>query len=263
MALRYFEDGDVTDFLQEKIKEASANGELEALMLTGMTHEGAIAIIQSYVDQTGDVQTAAVLSALAPKLYVQDKRPQRQRGVGPQVDASGPNPVVAAQIEGWFEAYSELLDRWRLFRYRALFDIDKGQHVSIAMSPRRPCQEAEGSSTGEVVKGTIEPVEWIPRQIELRCTVCGTSVGVGGPTPSSDAPNTTTVSCLLSSPSRPDASQVAACPQCGVRLPRCTICRQHMSFPGEPVDRLLHNPGLHGKHYSISWHILSTCRHSG
>lgn len=248
IALRFFDDGDVSDFLREKIKEASTTGELEALMLTGMSHEGAIAIIQSYVDQTGDVQTAAVLSALAPKLYVQDKRSQRQRGIGPQVDAFGPNPVIAAQIEGWFEAYSELLDQWRLFRYRALFDIDKGQHVSIAMSPRQACKEADGSSTGEMVKGTIEPVEWIPRQIEIRCTVCGTSIGAGGPKSSSDAPNTATV---------------AACPQCGVRLPRCTICRQHMSFPGEPVDQLLHNPVLHGRHCLIERRTLRFCRHFG
>ena len=193
------------------------------------------------------------MGALAPRLYVQDKQPRRHRS---ESTTSGPvhmensvlassHATIAKQIEGWFHAYAELLDSWKLFHYRAQFDIERGQLVMLAMNPRRACVEIDGNVSGELVTGLIEPVEWVPRQLELRCMACGTSIGVSGPKMLPDVTTGTNVVCCVV-PRLPlflnVELQVAACPQCKQRLPRCVVCRMYMSFAGEPVDQLLHNP---------------------
>ncbi|KAG8827421.1 hypothetical protein FRC19_003219 [Serendipita sp. 401] len=237
MALRFLDDAEVSDFLRENVKEASDTGDITAILLTGI-NEDAIRILQSHIDHTGDVQTAAIMGALAPKLYVYDKQPRRQHSniatTNQEVSTKPQNHTVAKQIQAWFDAYSELLDKWKLFHYRAQFDIDKGHLIMLAMSSRKPSTEVDGTVSGEVVGGLVEMAEWVPRQIELRCNTCGTSIGVSGPKTLPDVSSGTTA--------------VAACPQCKQRLPRCVVCRMFMSFPGEPADSLLHNPVLDGEH---------------
>jgi hypothetical protein len=189
MALRFFEDNDVSQFLNGVVKDAMQSGDLDAIILTGINEE-AIKILQSYIDHTGDIQTAAIMAALAPKLYVQDKHPNRQRRSSISTHSNHTmesgniaigNQTIAAQIEGWFDAYTDLLNSWKLFHHRAQFDIDRGQLVMIAMSPRRACVEDDGAPSGETVNGLVEPVEWVSRQMEMRCMACGSSVGVSGP----------------------------------------------------------------------------------
>jgi hypothetical protein len=107
------------------------------------------------------------------------------------------NVQVAEQIEGWFNAYTELLDGWKLFHYRAQFDIDKGQLVMIAMSPRHSSNDPDGSFFGEMASGLLEPVDWMPRQLELRCQVCGTSIGVSGPKMMPEVPTNTATVCIF------------------------------------------------------------------
>lgn len=256
MALRFFEDDDVSQFLSGIVKDAVQNGDLDAVLLTGI-NEDAIKILQSYIDHTGDIQTAAIMGALAPKLYVQDKHPNRKRrssisAHSNQTTESGSivigNPTMSAQIEGWFDAYTDLLNGWKLFHHRAQFDIDRGQLVMIAMSPRRACVDDDGSPSGETVSAPVEPVEWVPRQMEMRCMACGASVGVSGPKMLPEIAN--------------GMMTVAACPACKQRLPRCVVCRMHMSFPGEPVDKLLHNP-VSGDTLDESLIFCQTCRHGG
>lgn len=136
------------------------------------------------------------MGALAPRLYVQDKQPKRHRSESivsspPHVEEHVTMPTshvtIAKQIEGWFNAYTELLDGWKLFHYRAQFDIDRGQLVMIAMSPRKATVE------GEVVSGPVERMEWVQRQLELRCYTCGTSIGVSGPKMLPDVATGTTI----------------------------------------------------------------------
>ncbi|KIM30639.1 hypothetical protein M408DRAFT_15552 [Serendipita vermifera MAFF 305830] len=196
IALRFFEDSEVSQFLKEKVDEAILHGELDGLYITGI-NEDAIRVLQSYVDNTGDVQTAAIMGSLAPRLYVREKNPRRTRRASistssasgydinrPPIDIS-----ISRQIEGWFDAYTDLLDSWKLFHYRAQFDIEKGQLITIAMSPRKATVEADNAPVGEWTGGTTEPVEWVPRQLEIRCITCGTSVGLSGPKLIFDAPS--------------------------------------------------------------------------
>lgn len=118
-------------------------------------------ILQGYVDATGDVQTAAVLAAYVCPARVRDVRAER-----------------------WIEAYRELLDAWRLFHHRCQFDIERGQVMQESMRA-----------------GELEPGEWVPRQLLIRCNFCNKNMGDGG-----------------------GADTATACPGCGRSLPRCSIC---------------------------------------
>jgi len=231
--LRFFDDGEVSNFLREKVEKAILHGELDGLYVTGI-NEDAIRILQTYVDHTGDVQTAAIIGSLAPKLYVRDKHPKRRRhdsistgsSSGYDVNHSPIDLSIAMQIEGWFDAYTELLDSWKLFHHRSQFDIEKGQLVTIAMSPRRASVDADGTSPGEITSGLLEPVEWVPRQLDIRCITCNTSVGVSGPKIISDAPSSAPTVCATTHPFIPmlsfykggflPAVQTTSTPLCGL-----------------------------------------------
>ncbi|KAJ1304891.1 hypothetical protein OPQ81_006025 [Rhizoctonia solani] len=63
IALRFLDDGQLGQFFQSVKKDLERSGDLEALLFTGLTSSG-LRVLQRYVDNTGDVQTAAILTAL-------------------------------------------------------------------------------------------------------------------------------------------------------------------------------------------------------
>lgn len=131
IALRFLEDRPLSTFLRGLTAECINNGRIDGLVLTGLTRKG-LDVIQGYVDTTGDVQTAAILSSLVCPRKFQDARAQR-----------------------WLEAYRELLDGWKLFYHRCQFDIERGKIVQ------------EGIQAGDTA-----PVEWVPKQFVIRCNYC-------------------------------------------------------------------------------------------
>lgn len=91
-----------------------------------------LSIIRAWLDRTGDVQSAALLASHV-----------------------APARTCDPAVDRWVEAYRGLLDRWQLFHERCQFDIDRGEVLQAA-----------------VREGSIEPFEWAPRQIVLRCNYC-------------------------------------------------------------------------------------------
>ena len=122
-------------------KDLERSGDLEALLFTGLTSSG-LRVLQRYVDNTGDVQTAAILTALVCPGILQDERSER-----------------------WISAYQDLLDGWRMFHQRCQFDIEKGEILREL-----------------VLNGDREPFEWVPRQLAMRCNFCDKIVNATGPT---------------------------------------------------------------------------------
>lgn len=59
--------------------------------------------LQSYLDRTGDVQTAAIVSSLVCPWKFKDTRQER-----------------------WLESYQDLLDGFKLYHFRVAFDVDRG-----------------------------------------------------------------------------------------------------------------------------------------
>ena len=105
LALRFLDDKALMAFLKRTIDTCKSNGTLEGLALTGVTPMG-LDILQQYVDVTGDVQTAAIISSLVSPVKWND-----------------------ARVAIWIETYRDLLDRWKLFHYRCQFDIDRGSII--------------------------------------------------------------------------------------------------------------------------------------
>lgn len=101
VALRFLSDKDLTVYLNRIGDTVVAKGELEGLILTGITAKG-IDLIQGYVDRTSDVQTAALIVSYGSPRYLIDER-----------------------VDHWIDCYRNLLNSWGMFSIRAKFDVNR------------------------------------------------------------------------------------------------------------------------------------------
>lgn len=136
IAFQFLEDRALSLYLHRTVERVCAGGDIEGLIVTGLTPSG-MDILQTYVDRTGDVQTAAILSSYVCPAQFQDARAER-----------------------WLEAYRDLLDSFKLFHHRVNFDIARGQILQEAVE-------------NEDLPPTFE---WAPRQILIRCNYCSKSI---------------------------------------------------------------------------------------
>lgn len=103
VALRCLSDKDLTIYLNKIAQKYISRGELEGLILTGITPRG-IDLLQSYVDRTSDVQTAALIVSFGCPRYFKDDR-----------------------AEHWLQCYRTLLNSWGMFSARAKFDVARSK----------------------------------------------------------------------------------------------------------------------------------------
>lgn len=108
IAFQFLDDRALGSYLHCVASRSSQDGNLEGLIVTGLTTP-ALDILQTYVDVTGDVQTAAMLSSMT-SAGAHDSRADR-----------------------WLEAYRDLCDGWRLFHHRCQFDTDRGRILQDAV----------------------------------------------------------------------------------------------------------------------------------
>lgn len=109
ISIRYIRDEDLTSILQDLCRTEVAEGNLEGLLLTGINAES-LDLLQTYVDRTGDVQTAALISSFRADLY-DDQRVTR-----------------------WVSDYRGLLDRWQMHLARCRFDLKRStmrKHLNV------------------------------------------------------------------------------------------------------------------------------------
>jgi hypothetical protein len=150
IALQFLDDKSLSSYLRRIADEAVHRGDISGLIVTGLTSTG-IDILQSYVDTTGDVQTAAILSSF---------RVASSLAYAGRASVRGDSKRFV--IERWVETYQDLLDGWKMFYHRCQFDIDRGKLMQDA-----------------VRDGDIQPgVEWLPRQIMIRCNFCNKTIDV-------------------------------------------------------------------------------------
>lgn len=109
IACQLLDDRRLQQFIQARMRAAIAKSDLGCIFITGLGNEG-IALLQSYVDATGDVQTAALATA---RLCAQSPAVQR-----------------------WVSVYRKLLDRWQLWHQRAHFDIQRRIERQAEMPPQ-------------------------------------------------------------------------------------------------------------------------------
>lgn len=97
----YLGDNQLSTYLNDLSKQMKHTGNLDGILLTGLTNEDGLELLQKYVDITCDIQTAALA-----------------------VVYSSPNELTKDErAVTWIESYRSLLDRWQLWNQRAKFDI--------------------------------------------------------------------------------------------------------------------------------------------
>lgn len=99
IALMYLNDSDLSRYLQSETSRAITEGDLEGIVLTGLT-EQATELFENYIRRYFDLQTPVLALSFASPRFFKDPR-----------------------ITIWRETYRSDLDRWRLFTTRAKFDI--------------------------------------------------------------------------------------------------------------------------------------------
>ncbi|ODQ65515.1 hypothetical protein NADFUDRAFT_50797 [Nadsonia fulvescens var. elongata DSM 6958] len=103
IAFRFLPEDVLSKYLKSLVYRAIERGDLEGLILTGLSPRS-IDLLQSYVDRTGDVQTAALLTSYGYPRFFRD-----------------------ARAEYWIDSYKTLLNAWRMFSQRARFDIARNK----------------------------------------------------------------------------------------------------------------------------------------
>lgn len=135
IAFQFLDDKALSSYLRRTVEHAVQHGDIDALVVSGLTRDG-MRILQAYVDRTGDIQSAAILSSYVCPVKFKDKKAER-----------------------WLEAYRDLLDGFKLHHLRVGFDIERGQIIQ-----------------GGIHNGDLVPEEWAPRQILIRCHYCNKPV---------------------------------------------------------------------------------------
>lgn len=219
VALRFLNDRDLTKFLERTSATVIENGELEGLILTGITPSG-IDLLQSYVNKTSDVQSAALISIFGSPKYFRDKR-----------------------VDEWVQTYRLMLNSWELFTVRAKFD----------------CLRAKLSRTGGgSIRADVKPRQMYMQCINCKKNIStpptssgatqakATSTGMLSDMSSNLGPgeglhragtifSKTKKYGMANTPS-PLSQQKRknACPHCGTPFPRCVICLLPLGTTGLP-----------------------------
>ncbi|XP_032944648.1 GATOR complex protein MIOS isoform X2 [Rhinolophus ferrumequinum] len=103
-ACKFLSDSQLNRYIEKLTNEMKEAGNLEGILLTGLTKDG-VDLMESYVDRTGDVQTASYCMLQGSPLDIlKDER-----------------------VQYWIENYRNLLDAWRFWHKRAEFDIHRSK----------------------------------------------------------------------------------------------------------------------------------------
>ncbi|KAJ7929151.1 hypothetical protein B0H13DRAFT_2311009 [Mycena leptocephala] len=159
IAFQFLDDKMLSSYLHRSVDNSCHRGDIDGLLVTGLTKRG-MDILQGYVDRSGDVQTAAILSSYACPFKFVDPRAER-----------------------WVEAYRDLLDGFKFHHHRVSFDIERGNLFQDA-----------------VQYGDRAPLDWAPRQILIRCNYCNKPVTTTSPGPASKHRPTTCANCSRALP---------------------------------------------------------------
>ncbi|KAJ2737203.1 hypothetical protein IW152_000224 [Coemansia sp. BCRC 34962] len=215
LALRYFDDDQLMAYLARAGRDAIRAGALDGLMITGISNPGRV-LTQNYVDATADVQTASLLTIFDPVTALDDP------------------------AEHWIYSYRHLLNMWRMFTTRCLYDIAHAAHRAARGMPRM---------SKIALDIAVHPAD-------LRCQYCHQSLAIN--------PSTAAAASQTPLPSQVQAQNSASqtrllntfCPKCVNKLPRCIICRMTLGAPVVVNDQ-------HAADITQWFSWCQTCGHGG
>nr|XP_023658371.1 GATOR complex protein MIOS [Paramormyrops kingsleyae]XP_023658372.1 GATOR complex protein MIOS [Paramormyrops kingsleyae]XP_023658373.1 GATOR complex protein MIOS [Paramormyrops kingsleyae] len=103
-ACMFLSDSQLPRYIDKLTNEMKEAGNLEGILLTGLTKDG-VDLMESYVDRTGDVQTASFC----------------------MLKGSSGEVLKDPRVQCWIENYRNLLDAWSFWHKRAEFDIHRSK----------------------------------------------------------------------------------------------------------------------------------------
>lgn len=141
-------------FTREEEKAAVKDGDLRGLILCGINTESAFELLQKYIDKTGDVQTASLISLIPYHVGVSATNPHVQR---------------------WLKVYRGLFDVWKLWNERALLDVKVQTYLNNADVPP---QVYALCKCGRPLKSKVEneSLSKISKQHTSFCPECHTTL---------------------------------------------------------------------------------------
>ncbi|KAH7135695.1 hypothetical protein B0J11DRAFT_167088 [Dendryphion nanum] len=196
VALKYLSDESLTHFLRIATSETIAYGNIEGLLLTGLT-ERAVDLFEHYIAKFGDLQTAVLILSRACPLYVQDTR-----------------------WSLWREMYLNQMQVWRTFLERTHYIKEHNLR----------CVSREGKSTSKPSAPSLAiRCHNCQQNLALRkdpktsqqylVPVQDRSKTHAGPRPRPQSHKGTATSPAL------------ACPNCNAQMPRCGLCMMWLGSP--------------------------------
>ncbi|KAI8635058.1 WD repeat domain-containing protein [Xylariaceae sp. FL1651] len=100
VALRYFDDDKLTQWLDKELRKAMETGDIEGIVLTGIT-DNLVDIFAKYIEKFNDVQTATLVLSICSPRYINDYR-----------------------CLAWRNAYRAYLQRHKAFIQRTKFEVE-------------------------------------------------------------------------------------------------------------------------------------------
>lgn len=197
VALRFLNDKDLSKFLARAARNVISSGELEGLILTGVTPSG-VDLLESYVAKTSDVQTAALISIYGSPRYFKDER-----------------------VENWIGIYRDLLNAWELFTKRSKFDVLRTK-LSRNSSGRVTNKTAPRQLYIQCIKckNNINSVEGESKNMMRKKRKQQYSHAHGD---------------YYYENENETAQQKYSCPHCGTSFPRCAICLLPLGISNLPI----------------------------
>ena len=236
-ACRFLLRNELKTQLHKWIVQYQEEGNVEGLLLTGLTLDG-IKILQSFVDKTGDVQTAALVTCrvVMPLSWKIERR-------------------VCSE---WLDSYRGLLNTWQMWQSRAMFDVDRSELLRSLGQATKQDTRIIGKPNAKQVDPDFVLAISNPGQLEARCNC--SSVSLSGARKQDGITNQ-----WLSRAK----NVLSCCPRCRKPLPRCSICLLSLGC-SNPYMELMNRGAAHDGSSSLAslpfaeWFTwCKRCKHGG
>ncbi|EEP77153.1 predicted protein [Uncinocarpus reesii 1704] len=191
VALRWLPDDKLTTYIRDATSEAVRQGDIEGWVLTGLDH-AAMDLFDSYIDKFNDFQTAVSVMSYAVPRFISD-------------------PRNISRFYGWRNAYRYQMNRWKMYLWRARFDINS-RDLAVTWDGRRL---------------TKPP----PQQVSLVCTYCTQLLSQKGEQPEHEVSGAETIHHTQGNPLGSSQTGGIICPKCGRHMPRCGVCGGWLGTP--------------------------------
>jgi hypothetical protein len=204
VALHNFDDAELTTWLDERVAEAIQTGDVEGIVLTGIT-DRMVDILSKYIEKFGDYQTASLIIHFAAPLYINDFR-----------------------VSQWRAEYQDLHNKNSLFIERTKYDVqstkksrDRDGFSAIKPRPRQVtlrCTHCDTAYTNDLDNTAMSNASKTSKPPQA---------GISG----------------SQNPLYPSGVNAGvACPTCGRHLPRCGVCLMTLGMPRSDKDKVAAEP---------------------